>query len=305
MTLETGRGPIFVGSVALDLIHHGLADHAPPIMLRWGGVMQNAACALAATGGKPTLVTADYEGEFHRAVADHLTGNGVTWKTLELSVPLPVYLARAVGDGRVRDETFIGTQAVDRLAADALDARQELFGNASAIVSCTDLPPEGLAWLGATASRLDVPFWLLCSSALKVSTLTVPRTRPAMIFLNAGELAGWAGHPLRSVDEVAAMAARLTGPAGRCVVTLGEKGACLVEGSGDFIYQPVEPLESAATSVAAGDVMFGCLLGAHLQGLDWAAALAYAGNLTTAFMGRVKQDRNPYERIRRRSLMSS
>nr|WP_277351207.1 PfkB family carbohydrate kinase [Micromonospora sp. HNM0581] len=263
--------------------------------MRWGGVMNNMACAMGARGAGPALVTADYTGELASAVATHLAGNGVRWTPLPFAAPLPLFHAE-LADGSVREKWFIGGAAIDGLDPTVLAAGRSLFDTASVLIGGTDATAPALDWLAAEAAKRGVPFWLLSADPTETGKLRPARRDSDLTALNLLELGRWAGRPLDSMVDVTAAATELAG-AGHCLVTLGGQGALLTGPDGTFRQAPPS-IDDPALTVGAGDVLLGCLLTAHLGGQDWPAALQEATKLTGAFLAGPASAERPYRVLR-------
>uniref|UniRef100_A0AAU2K400 Carbohydrate kinase family protein n=1 Tax=Streptomyces sp. NBC_00049 TaxID=2903617 RepID=A0AAU2K400_9ACTN len=283
----------------MDFLHEGpLGRGKDPATLRWGGVSNNAACALGARGARPALVTVEYSGELGPAVRGHLAGNGVDWLRLPVRSPLPVFHAELV-DGSVADKRFLGERALGLITPELLDRSRGLFDDAAVIAAGTDDEAPALAWLADTARDLGVPFWLLSADPNEVSKLRPEGRRADLVALNQRELSLWAGRPLTGRAEIVAAARQLPAPGGRCLVTLGEAGSLLVPADGsEVVEQPAASLAGEVITVGAGDVLFGCLLAGRLAGLDWAPALKEATGLTARFLGVSSEDPAPYDVLR-------
>ncbi|MFE2141234.1 PfkB family carbohydrate kinase [Streptomyces sp. NPDC059456] len=291
----TGR-PVLVGTVTLDFLHEGpLGRGQDPATVRWGGVANNAACALAARGARPALATVAYTGELGPAVGGHLAGNGVEWLRLPERAPLPVFHAELV-EGSVADKRFLGERALGLITPGLLDRSRGLFEDAGVLAAGTDAEEPGLAWLADAAAARGLPFWLLSADPNEVSKLRPLGRGADLVALNLRELSLWAGRPPRTREELVAAARRLPAPGGHCLVTLGADGALLVPADGSApVHQPAVSLAGEVITVGAGDVLFGCLLAGRLAGLDWAPALAEATVLTSRFLGAPEDAAHPYE----------
>ncbi|MFD5468118.1 PfkB family carbohydrate kinase [Kitasatospora sp. NPDC127059] len=292
----TTKRPLLIGTVTLDYLHEGPVGRAlPPAALRWGGVIHNVACAMAARGSDPLFLTADYTGDLAPAVAAHLAAHGVDRIALPVPTPLPLFEAQLV-DGSVVDKHFVGQEALDLLTPELLGTRPELFDRASVIVSGTDGHPATLAWLAATARERGVPFWLLSADPTEVHKLVPDGEQAAFVSLNARELSLWAGTELPGLPEPSGLAGlaehgaiaaarKLVTADGHALVTLGAQGSVLVPGDGgDLLHQPAPTINGQPLTVGAGDILFACLLAARLAPAPWAEALREAAALTTAYL---------------------
>lgn len=298
--------PVLVGTVTLDILHEGpIGAGRAPIVLRWGGVMNNAACALGMRGADPVLVTVTYTGELAPAVPAHLAANRVRWMPLPMSLPLPLFHAELVG-GSVTHKVFLGDRALSALTPAALEADAAVLADASVLVAGTDAEESTLAWLADTAAARSLPFWLLSADPTEVGKLR-PHGRGAdLVAVNLPELSAWAGRPLTDRGDIVDAARDLAAPGGRCLVTLGAEGAILTPaGDGEVLFQPAPPIESPSLAVGAGDVLFGCLLAARLDGADWATALRQASTLTGAFLRGAACAHFPFHALDARDLAPS
>jgi sugar/nucleoside kinase (ribokinase family) len=289
---ESHRRPVLIGTVALDFLHEGpLGKGLPPATLRWGGVLNNVACALGARGRDPLLITADYTGELRGAVAAHLAGNNVTWAPAAVRSPLPVFHAELV-DGSVADMHFLGQEALDSLTPEVLGEQLTAeLTTASAVVAATDGEIDTLAWLAEVTG--DVPFWLLSADPREVGKL-VPRGRRAdLVALNLRELSLWARRDLHGRAAIEEAARELAGPSGHVVVTLGADGA-LVVGPDLLVRHELDEALGDVLTVGAGDVHFACLLDEWLSGADWESAVARAAARTTAYLNALQDNEQPY-----------
>jgi sugar/nucleoside kinase (ribokinase family) len=297
---DEGKRPLLFGTVTLDYLHAGAIGQAvsPPI-LRWGGVVHNVACAMAARDRRPLFVTASYTGDVGGAVARHLALRGIDWLPLPVHAPLPVFEAELV-DGSVSDKHFVGADALDVLSPDLLTARSDLLDRASVVVAGTDARAATLGWLSTAAQDRGVPFWLLSADPTEVHKL-IPAPVPAtFVSLNARELSLWAGDELTDHHAITAAGRKLVVEGGRCLVTLGQGGSLLVCADGtETIRQAAIAVNGGGLiSVGAGDVLFACLLTGRLAGLGWRSALAEATALTSGFLAADGLHSSPYDSLR-------
>jgi ribokinase len=289
---------VLVGAVSLDVLHRGLIGiDLPAVVTRWGGVVKNVACALGTLGARPVFVSADYEGELQPALARHLADYDVEWLPLPTQAPLSLFHARVLPDGDVSEEHFIGLDALRLLTPAALDRCRAVFRRANAIVSCTDVAENTLAWLANVADEHGVPFWLLSSDSLEVAKLRPGGNHADLVALNLAELAAWANAPLSRPADAVASARRLVEPMGRCLLTMGAKGALLVASDEADVERQAPPMLNDTVAVGAGDVLFACLLRARLAGVGWREALREATGRTAAFLGGGGHPRHPYLRL--------
>ena len=171
----------------------------------------------------------------------------------------------------------------DPLSAADLDALADTAVHALAgagwLVLCGSLPPGAPArfYAGLTerAHLFGVRVAVDTSGAPLAAALPA---RPDVIKPNLTELAELVGRPLAGVDDVIAAAeqARVAG-AGAVIVSLGARGALLVDGGEPVLAVP--PAVAARSDVGAGDTLLAGFLAAGGAGVDalragvaWAAA---------------------------------
>ena len=290
---------MLVGTVVLDILHHGLmGEGLPPVRLRWGGVVSNMACALGILGLEPQFVSVTYEGEMDDAAACHLRANNVDWLRLPARAPMPLFHAELVGCD-ASAEHFIGEHALTALTPDIVESRVKIFDSACMIVSCTDLPVSTLSLLARLAAERSIPYWLLSAHMSEAAKLRYISPRPACISLNMAELCAWHGSRLILISDAINALHALLPPDGRALLTLGSQGALIVTaGDSSIIYQPAAVLSEDICSLGAGDVMFGSLLAAHLNQVDWPEALAQATARTAAYLSAPAATVRPYLLLR-------
>jgi sugar/nucleoside kinase (ribokinase family) len=299
MNSRPARRPMLVGTVVLDILHHGLmGEDLPPVRLRWGGVVSNMACALGALGFQPQFVSVAYEGEMDDAAASHLSVNDVDWFRLPVRAPMPLFHAKLVGCD-ASAEHFIGEHALTALTPDIFESHAEIFDSAGIIVSCTDLPVSTLSLLARMAAERSIPYWLLSAHMSEAAKLRYISPQPACISLNIAELAAWHGSGLMLFSDAIKALHTLLPPHGRALLTLGSQGALIVAAEDSpIIYQPAAMLSADISSLGAGDVMFGSLLAAHLAQVDWPEALAQATARTAAYLSAPVATVRPYLLLR-------
>ena len=182
-------------------------------------------------------------------------------------------------DGTVTKVNAPGAPLGPEELAALLDAAAASLSGADWLVGCGSLPVGAPAGLYATLVELAHA----AGARAAVDTSGAPlaaavAARPDLIKPNLAELAELAGRPLTTVDDVIAAAseARAAG-AGAVVVSLGARGALLVDGGEPVL--AVSPNVAARSDVGAGDTLLAGFLaaggagpGALRAGVAWAAA---------------------------------
>jgi ribokinase len=168
---------VVVGSINLDLVSYaarmplvgetiigkGFATHS-------GGKGANQAVCIARLGGEVSMVGRLGEDGFAVELRERLNAAGVQTECVD-NVPGPsgtaVILVTADGSNSI----VINPGANASLLAEDLIAFEDLFQNASIILSQLEIPLETVEQIGRIAERLGVPFLLDPAPALPLSPL--------------------------------------------------------------------------------------------------------------------------------------
>lgn len=294
---------IIIGTITIDSIRFVSEENKiERVGLRYGGVCNNVACALGNIGFAPTFISTKYFGELGASVNTHLENNRVMWQPIENYAGLPFYQADIDPQGNVVQESFIDTSALNLLTASVLQEKLQEFSHARIIVTCTDLDSSSLLSIQRRALALGAEFWLLSSSALEVSKFRSV-SQANVIGMNISELSSLTKDKMTSYDQITRKAIELVSDHGACLVTLGSRGSLLClrnSGKPEAFYQSVPPIVGKSP-VAAGDILFACLLGNRLKGLSWEEALNRATAATVAFISEAVE-LSPYSSLANPSL---
>jgi sugar/nucleoside kinase (ribokinase family) len=240
-------------------------------------------------------MSVDYSGEFRAAVSGHLADNDVIWSPLQVASGLSFF--RAVLDelGNVVDESFAGEESLTLLTPEALAVKASLISRSGVVVTCTDLPEQTLRWLRRATRAAGVPFWLLSSSLIEVEKFNMGGDPADCVSLNFAEFTALCGQAPFTLANVLRAARKIVAVGGQCVVTLGRGGSLLVDlSAGDVYHQPTPATKLGGSPLGAGDVLFGCLLVARLQGMSWREALYEATGRTARYLSREADAERPY-----------
>jgi ribokinase len=148
-------------------------------------------------------------------------------------------------------------------AADVAAARARL-GRADVVVAQLEVPLEAIAAAAAVAGGAGVPFVLNAAPAQELPRELLAQVE--VLVVNESELGVLVGRTVAEGEEAkAAQVLRERGPA-RVVVTLGARGALLVDERGDTMVPSiaVEPVDTTA----AGDAFVGALAARFRGGAD-------------------------------------
>ena len=282
------RAPTLIGTVSVDLLYsQPTIDGPSDTVLRWGGVINNMACALGVLGHDPVFMSVNYSGEFRRAVAGNLKANGVNWLPFQTASGIPFFRAKVDEQGNIADESFAGEKAIALLTPAMLAAHAEAIANSSAIVTCTDLPGPTIRWLREITRESGTSFWLLSSAWEEVRKFYVASHGADCASLNIKEFAELSNGGKIDRSNILRTASGIVAGTGQCLITLGRNGSLLVDIAREEIhYQPSPAIMLGWSSLAAGDVLFGCLLAARLAGETWRGAIYEATARTAHFLSR-------------------
>ncbi|MFC8534977.1 carbohydrate kinase family protein [Streptomyces sp. NPDC057249] len=275
-------GLLVVGDVVTDVVaRHGSAlahgtDTAAVIRTRAGGAGANVACWAAHAGCRDVRLLARVgadSADWHRGLLRRAGVRGL----LAVDEEAPTATVVALVDAAAERTFLTDSGAVLRLSPDdwspaLLDGVAHLHLSGYLLFAGTSRATALLALREAV--RRDVPVSVDPASAGFLAGLGVDRflaltERADLLLPNADE-----ARLLTGLPDPADAAAKLSMPARRVVVTLGEGGALLASGGAVTGRVPAEPVGRAVDSTGAGDAFTGGFLAARLAGADDAAAAA-------------------------------
>lgn len=213
-----------------------------------GGKGANQAVAAARLGARTRLVAAVGRDEIADDALVCLREAGVELEAVKRADG-PTGIALVVRDDDGENQIVVVPGANGRLAADDVDV-----GSAGAVLCQLEVPVEAVQRAAEQAEGL---FVLNAAPAVPVPAAVTERAD--LIVVNEGEF------------EALDAAARR----GRVVVTLGARGAVLLDGGSERA-MAMPPAVAAVDSTGAGDAFTACLVVSLLEGRAEAAALARA-----------------------------
>ncbi|MGQ4485809.1 carbohydrate kinase family protein [Streptomyces sp. SAS_281] len=275
-------GLLVVGDVVTDVVaRHGSAlahgtDTAAVIRTRAGGAGANVACWAARAGCRDVRLLARVgadSADWHRGLLRRAGVRGL----LAVDEEAPTATVVALVDAAAERTFLTDSGAVLRLSPEdwspaLLDGVGHLHLSGYLLFAGTSRATALLALREAV--RRNVPVSVDPASAGFLAGLGVDRflaltERADLLLPNADE-----ARLLTGLPDPADAAAKLSMPARRVVVTLGEGGALLATGGAVTGRVPAEPVGRAVDSTGAGDAFTGGFLAARLAGADDAAAAA-------------------------------
>ncbi|MDZ7854727.1 carbohydrate kinase family protein [Sphaerotilus sp.] len=238
----------------------------------FGGVARNVAENLARCGVPVQLLTAVGQDAAGRTLLDDAVRCGIDTSAVEAlaGVLTGSYTAVLNPDGSLH-LALAHMDLCEQLTPEWLHARSGQCRAAGLVVADLNLPAATLAALVTAATDVQAPpLVLVAVSEAKMERLPARLHGVALLVLNQGELAAWAG-----TDRLADGVARLQAAGVRdVVVTLGAAGLCHTTAAGGlaFLAAPAVPPEAVVDVTGAGDALAAGLC----HGL-WTGAVAAHG----------------------------
>ena len=265
-------------TLEVTALDRGDVNRATATRIDAGGKGVNVTRALVANGHR-SLAVLPLGGGDGDVLSRLLIAGGVPHRIVPTAARTRTNITLSEPDGTVTKVNAPGAPLSAEELAALVDTAVEMLTGAGWLVLCGSLPPGAPGDLYATltqrAHAAGVRVAVDTSGAPLAAALAA---RPDVVKPNLAELAELAGHPLAGVDEVIAAAeqARAAG-AGAVVVSLGPRGALLVDGAEPALAVP--PAVAARSDVGAGDTLLAGFLAAGGAGSDalrtavaWAAA---------------------------------
>lgn len=259
-------------------IERGAVLRATSTRIDAGGKGVNVTRALVANGND-SLAVLPLGGGDGAVLARLLAEGGIPHRTVTTAAGTRSNVTLSEPDGTVTKVNAPGAPLAPGEIEALVDAAIIAMRGAAWLVGCGSLPDAAPAGIYATlvehAHGAGLRAAVDTSGAPLAAALAA---RPDVIKPNLAELAELAGRELATVDDViaAADAARAAGAA-TVVVSLGARGALLVDGNEPVLAVP--PAVAARSDVGAGDSLLAGFLAAGGEGADalragvaWAAA---------------------------------
>lgn len=291
--LTEGRnGVVVIGSVTVDVTTYSarlpargetvLGDEFTMVL---GGKGANQAIAAGRAGARTSFVGCVGDDLFHDLVVDALTDNGVDIDHLR-TVPGPTGIAHIRVDASAQNDIVMVPLANAQLSAEQIDdALAALAPTASVLLTQLETPSALTAHIterarahGMTVILDPAPAAALPAAVWSSTDIVTPNETEATV------LSGIEVNDVASAERAGRWF--LAQGVGAAVITLAERGSCVVTPDGaDFI--PPMPVDAVDTT-AAGDAYAGYLAAALANGDDLATAVhvaTAAGALTVTAQG--------------------
>jgi ribokinase len=255
-----------------------------------GGKGANQAVAAARAGAHVTFIGARGRDDFGRAAAESLRQEKIDVRYFVETADAPSGVALILLGGKTRENMIaVARSANDLVSAKHLQAACAEFRRAQVVVAQLEIPLDAVLAAAELAQGAKIPFLLnpaparaLPKKLLKLVHTLTPNEHEAALL--TGE-----------TDPLKAGAALLKSGCKQIVITLGAKGALLVDpnGSRHFRAPKVKPVDT----VGAGDCFTGWLAAGIAEGLAIEASIdraLHAASLSVTRSG--AQPGMPYRR---------
>ena len=273
-----------VGSLNMDLVVR-LPEIPPPGETRLGGVFQsvpggkgaNQAVAAARLGARVTMIGCTGGDAFGLAMRDSLAREGVDISNVREVKDAATGVALIEVDSSGRNSIAVAPGANFRLSAADVEEAMASVGPFDALIMPLETPIETVEAAARIASQLGS---LVILNPAPARTLGDDLLRRVDVLVpNEFELGSITGMASESFDDLRRAGAALLQRGPGCVlITLGSRGALLLDGKTDQEkHIPSFPVEAVDTT-AAGD----CFVGALAVGLCKAMGLRDAAEYAVA-----------------------
>jgi ribokinase len=266
-----------VGSINLDIVV-GVDRHPAPGETVLGDDRQelpggkgaNQAVAAARLGAEVAFVGRVGDDDAGRRLRDGLAAEGVDVTHVRVDADAPTGVALIAVDRAGENTIVVSSGANARVSAADVEAARDVLANAAVTLVQHEVPEEAVAAAIAAAGGTVVLNPAPARPIVAPVDVLVP---------NRGELEALAG---RAGDPVAL--ARSLDPARAVVVTLGNEGAAVIEGS--RVERIPAPRVDAVDTTGAGDAFCGALAEALDAGADLVEAARWAVRAAAASVTR-------------------
>ena len=271
---------IVAGSINMDLVTRapiprpgetviGGDLHAFP-----GGKGANQAVAAARMGGQVTMIGRVGEDAFGKQMRAALEEDGVDTAFVLPTAGTPTGVALIVVDEQGQNSIVVTPGANGRLTPADIDAAAEAIAAADVLLLQLEVPLETVQRATGLAAQHGLKVILNPAPAAPLPQDLLSKVD--ILIPNEIEAAALSGLPSGSTAELQAAAANLLEQgAGAVILTLGDRGALLVDGKSKTLL-PAFAVKNVVDTTAAGDAFAGALAVAVSEGLTLPEAISWA-----------------------------
>ncbi|MBI1852068.1 MAG: ribokinase [Planctomycetes bacterium] len=272
---------VVVGSLNLDLVvrvprlpRAGETIAGGELKMVPGGKGANQAAAAAKLGARTAMIGRVGTDVFAARLVKGLRALGVDVEHVRMDAHRATGTAMVFVMDSGENSIVIAPGANGAVAADDVLSAEKMLASSRVLLLQLEIPLATVAVAADVAARAGVAVWLNAAPA--------PEALPDALFarldtvvVNEGEASALAGVAVGDVASAFAAARRLRDRgAKRACVTLGERGAVLVDSHGES-HAPA-PRVDVVDTTAAGDAFVAALAVATLSGSDASASLRFA-----------------------------
>lgn len=260
---------LVVGSINMDLVvrtpHHPVPGETVlgrEFMTFPGGKGANQAVAAARLGVDVKMIGRVGNDSFGDSLVETLSGSGVDVSTVVRDADAPTGVALITVDDAGENAIVVASGANARLTPADIDTSEEVLRNAGVLVLQLESPLDTVSRAANLARKHGVPIILnpapaqhLSPSLITIVDYLIPNEGEAVVLAGAA-----AGTPVQTAVE------RLrTRGANRVIVTLGEAGALVCDGTENIAIN--SHITNVVDTTAAGDAFVGAFAVGIMEGM--------------------------------------
>ena len=252
-----------VGSNMVDLItyvtrmpNRGETIIAPEFSMGFGGKGANQAVAAALLGADVSMISKVGDDPFGPGIIENLKRHGIDTRFVGVAAGRSSGAAPIFVEPDSSNRILIVKGANEMLQPSDIDAAVERIRESDMVVLQLEIPLETVYHTVDLCGRHSIP--VLLNPAPADPDLDLERIDTVDVFVpNESELNTLTGMPVGSTSDIAAAAGTLHSRGiAQVIVTMGERGALVLDEAGERIVPPL-PVR-AVDSTGAGDAFVGC-----------------------------------------------
>ena len=272
-----------IGSNNVDLVTYvtrmparGETLEAPSFEMGHGGKGANQAIAAARLGSSVAMVTKLGDDQFAEATMKNFVDNGIDTRHVAKVAGISSGVAPIFVEPNGENAILIVKGANKMLLPDDVDAAAATLKECSLILLQLEIPVETVYRAIEWGRENDVE--VLLNPAPALADIDIERIRDATFLVpNETELAILTRMPIGTIEEITKAARGLIAKGIRTiVVTMGERGALMVDGDRVARIEPVAV--EAVDTTGAGDAFIGAFAHSYADGIPVLASLVTASH---------------------------
>ncbi|MAE60701.1 MAG: ribokinase [Planctomycetaceae bacterium] len=269
---DTDPGVLIIGSINMDMVVR--VEHMPrpgetitgqAFDTMPGGKGANQAVAAARLGGASTLIGRIGDDAFGKELIGHLADQGVNTQYIQATSGCPSGVAAIWVDRMGENAITVVPGANGAVSPGDLESLEPIIAAARVVVLQLEIPIPTVCAAARLAGRHGV--WTILDPApAPGSALPNELVGVDILTPNESEAESLTGVAITGADQAERAGRVLIGQGARCVVlTLGSRGAMIVERDGRAVMVPAHEVD-VVDSTAAGDAFTGAMAVAMAEG---------------------------------------